>query len=89
MAATMSSVMSNTAKLAEYISDCRSAGIEIVPPNINRSLTGFFYENGKMYFGLMGIKGVGSGLCQKILFERRKGGDFTGLQYFCERVEGR
>ena len=89
MAATMSSVMSNTAKLAEYISDCRSAGIEIVPPNINRSLTGFFYENGKMYFGLMGIKGVGSGLCQKILFERRKSGDFTGLQDFCERVEGR
>lgn len=89
MAATMSSVMANTEKLAQYIVDCRSAGIEIVPPNINLSIKGFYYDGGKMYFGLMAIKGVGTGLCEHIINVRRNGGAFRSLQDFCERASGR
>ncbi|MBQ4533867.1 MAG: DNA polymerase III subunit alpha, partial [Ruminococcus sp.] len=89
MAALMSSVMSGAGKLAEYISSCRSSGINILPPDINRSIKGFRFENGKMYFGLLAIKNIGSGLAEKIIAERKLNGNYRGLQDFCERVGGR
>ena len=89
MAALMSSVMGVSTKLAEYINSCRDSGIEIVRPDINKSNKGFTFVDGKMYFGLLAIKNAGSGLADKIISERREKGDFTSLQDFCERVEGR
>ncbi len=89
MAALMSSVMSGAGKLAEYISSCCSSGINILPPDINRSIKGFRFENGKMYFGLLAIKNIGIGLAEKIIAERKLNGNFRGLQDFCERVGGR
>lgn len=89
MAALMSSVMGITAKLSEYISQCRNVGIDIVPPDINRSMKGFSYKEGKMYFGLLAIKNVGSGLADRIIADRALKGNFRSFQDFCERIEGR
>ncbi len=89
MSALMSSVMSNTGKLAEYITLCRAQGIEIVKPDINQSMKGFAYRDGKMYFGLLAIKNAGSGLADRIIAERAKNGEYTSFQSFCERAEGR
>lgn len=90
MSALMSSVMSSpTGKLAEYINMCRSYGIEIVRPDVNRSMKGFSYRDGKMYFGLLALKNVGVGLAERVIAERQMKGRFTGLQDFCERMEGR
>ncbi|MCM1133886.1 MAG: DNA polymerase III subunit alpha, partial [Ruminococcus flavefaciens] len=88
MSALMSSVMSGGDKLTEYISDCRSNGIEVLAPDINKSLKGFAYRDGRMYFGLLAVKNAGAGLADKIIAERSSG-RFTGLQNFCERMEGR
>jgi DNA polymerase-3 subunit alpha len=41
MSALMSSVMGMTRKLAEYVSSCRSSGIEVCRPDVNRSMRGF------------------------------------------------
>ena len=89
MAALMSSVMGMTGKLSEYINACRSAGIEIHRPDVNKSMKGFTYTDGKMYFGLVAIKNAGSGLADRIIAERNANGDFTGLQDLCERLSGR
>jgi DNA polymerase-3 subunit alpha len=89
MAALMSSVMGVTNKLAEYINACRSSGIELQLPDVNKSMKGFTYADGKMYFGLLAVKNVGSGLAEKIIAERRANGTFTGLQDLCERIDGR
>lgn len=89
MSALMSSVMSVTGKMAEYITSCRSSGIEIQPPDINKSMKGFSFRGGKMYFGLLAIKNIGSGLAERIIAERNLNGSFHGLQDFCERVGGR
>ena len=89
MACLMSSVMSVTSKLTEYINICRSAGIEIVRPDINKSMSNFAYTGGKMYFGLLAIKNIGSGLAEKIIKERNIHGKFNGLQDFCERMNVR
>lgn len=85
MSALMSGVMSSGSKLAEYITECRSSGTEIAAPDINISSKGFTYINGKMYFGLMGIKNMSSALAEKIIRERTENGRFISLQDFCER----
>ena len=89
MAALMSSVMGMTGKLAEYIASCRSAGTQVLSPDINRSMKNFTFSGEKMYFGLLAIKNVGSGLADRIIAERQLKGSFRGLQDFCERIEGK
>ena len=89
MASLMSSVMGLSDKLSEYIESCRKYGIEVLRPDMNKSNKGFAFSNGKMYFGLLAIKNVGSSLADKIIAERAENGDFTGLQDFYERIGGR
>ena len=88
MAALMTSVVGISSKLAEYIASCRESGIEVCPPDINRSVKGFICSEKRMYFGLLAIKNTGSGLADKIIAEREKNGCFTGIQNFCERMNG-
>lgn len=89
MAALMSSVMGNTAKLNEYITLCRMTGTEVVKPDVNLSMKGFSYRKGQMYFGLLAVKNAGEGLIDRIISEREKNGRYISFQSFCERVEGR
>lgn len=89
MAALMSSVMGVAGKLAEYIASCRNSGIDIQPPDINKSLKGFHFSEGKMYFGLLAIKNIGAGLAEKIIVERERNGRYVSMQDFCERAGGR
>ncbi|MBR5512466.1 MAG: DNA polymerase III subunit alpha [Ruminococcus sp.] len=89
MAALMSSVMTGGDRLAEYISDSRSAGIEVMPPDINVSGKGFFYGGNKLYFGLLAVKNAGSGLADRIIAERINNGRYRSLQDFCERTTGK
>ena len=88
MSALMSSVMSSTDKLTEYINACKNYGIDIHRPDINRSMKGFTYKNGGIYFGLLAIKNAGSGLADRIISERQHG-DFKSLQDLCERLDCR
>lgn len=89
MAALMSSVMTGGERLVDYISDCKSHKLEVLPPDINRSLKGFAYDGKKLYFGLLAVKNAGWGLADRIISERENNGFFTGLQDFCERLSGR
>lgn len=89
MAALMSSVMGNTAKLNEYITLCRMSGIEVMKPDVNLSMRGFSYSGGRMYFGLLAVKNAGGGLIDRIIAEREKNGRYISFQSFCERAEGR
>lgn len=89
MAALMSSVMSGGDRLAEYISDCRSAGLKVMPPDVNKSGRGFTYDGNQLYFGLLAVKNAGSGLADKIISDREENGAYKSLQEFCERLSGR
>ncbi len=60
MAATLNSFLGNLDKIPQYIDECRSLGIEILKPEINKSNTKFTVENGKIRFGLRKYKNVGT-----------------------------
>ncbi|MBQ1410629.1 MAG: DNA polymerase III subunit alpha [Oscillospiraceae bacterium] len=86
MAALMTSMLSDTEKVAGYIADCKEMGIPLAPPDVNRSEDVFTVEGERIRFGLGAVKNVGRGLIRKMVSERENGGPFTGLEDFCKRL---
>ncbi len=86
MAALMTSVISDSPKLLAYLEECRDAGITIRPPDVNTGEWSFVHRDGSMYFGLLAIRGLGKGLIDKMIAERRNGGAFRGFVDFCRRM---
>ena len=88
MAALLSSMMSNTTKTVEYIADCTARGIELLPPDVNKSYYRFTVEDGKIRFGLEAVKNVGHKLLLDIAQERETNGPFKSFTNFLERMSG-
>ncbi|WP_138160532.1 DNA polymerase III subunit alpha [Peptoniphilus catoniae] len=85
MAAQISSQMGNVSQVSLYIEECARLGIGILPPDINKSYEKFTVEDGKIRFGLKGVKNLSSNLISAIV-EVRKNGRFKSLSDFIERV---
>ncbi len=87
MAALMTSDRDNTDKIVRFINEAKEMGIEVLPPDVNESLLNFSVVDGKIRFGLAAIKGVGAGVIETILEERRENGPFESIFDFCSRVD--
>lgn len=93
MAALLTVERHNTDKIGLLVSECRRMGIEVLPPDVNRSDVDFTIEDlpegGKeaIRFGLVAVKNVGEGPVQTILEARRKDGPFGDVDDFCRRVD--
>ena len=61
MAAVLTNDKGNTDKLVQYIGRAREMGIQVLPPDVNRSGLDFAVEGENIRFGLSAIKGAGEG----------------------------
>ena len=86
MAALLTSVLDSTEKVAEYISECRSMGIQLLPPDINESDADFTVVGEGIRFGLVALKGVGRSFINHLLAEREASGPFPDFMDFCDRM---
>lgn len=91
MAAILNSVYGNPAKIAAYIQYCRSRGIAILPPDVNRSHWKFTVAKAPdgqlgILFGLGAVKTVGQGAVDAIIRER-KNGAYRDIFDFCRRID--
>ena len=89
MAALITSVLDSSAKVAEYIAECRELGIHLLPPDVNESEADFTVSGNNLRFGLVGIKGIGWGAIRDLSAERAANGPFRSFEDFCRRMEGR
>lgn len=88
MTALLNSLLTTTDKLSTYIYYCRKRGIDILPPDINRSQTRFSVENGKIRFGLAAIRNVGESAATEIINHRNNTGLFKSFSDFVARSPG-
>ncbi|MDA8426080.1 MAG: DNA polymerase III subunit alpha [Treponema sp.] len=86
MAANLTNEIADTDKLTAYIGEARSMGLEVLPPDVNASEAYFSVVDGKIVYGLLGIKGVGEAFANAVTGERRKGGPFVSFIDFVERL---
>ena len=94
MAALLSSEMGNAERLVALIAECRRAGIEVLPPSINRSGVEFGVElnssgSRAVRFGLAAIKNVGEAAVRMIVDCRAQqpGGTFSSLSEMCDAID--
>jgi len=73
----------NTDKIAKYIEEAKHLGIEVLPPNVNKSNAEFTPINNKILFGLSAIKGVGSKAIESIVANR----PYKSLEDFILKVD--
>ena len=72
IAATMSTELTNTSKLREFVEELKRLKVEIIRPSINKCFAEFKSINGKIYYGLGAIKNVGYEAISNIVKEREK-----------------
>ncbi len=87
IAATMSTELTNTSKLREFVEELKKLNIEIIKPSINKCFPDFKAINGKLFYGLGAIKNVGFEAVSNIVFEREKNGNFKSFLDFINRVD--
>jgi len=101
IASLLTSVKNNLDKAATYLSDCRSMGIKVLPPDVNLSMSNFgalapdelppgvtlsVGSPGAITFGLSAVRNVGEALVEQLIAEREENGQFTSFHDFAERV---
>jgi DNA polymerase-3 subunit alpha len=73
-------------KLSVCIAEARKMGIPVDPPDINRSNKLFTIAEGRIIYGLLGIKGLGDGPSDEIV-NSRKEGPYRDFIDFLNRVD--
>ena len=73
--------------LVEHLEDCRRMGLEVTPPDVNKSAADFTVAEGKIVFALAAIKGCGGAAGEAIAQARKAGGPFRSLFDVCERCD--
>ena len=86
-AAVLTSDKDNADKVTKGIRNARDRRMEVLPPDINKSGANFDAVDGRILFGMAGVKGVGETAVEGIVEARDAGEAFTSLFDFCERVD--
>ncbi|MCP1676164.1 DNA polymerase-3 subunit alpha [Natronocella acetinitrilica] len=90
MAAVLSSDMDHTDKVVTLIEECRDMGLEVLPPDVNRS--GYKFraaDETTIVYGLGAVKGVGQGAIDSMVEEREANGPYQDVRDLCRRVDSR
>src|SRR5580692_405378 len=98
MSALLTSVKDNKDKTAVYLAECRSMGIDVMVPDVNRSVAEFAPDRSverdggrrpeqSIVFGLAAVRNVGESLVERIVAERNANGTFEDIFDFCARVD--
>ncbi len=92
LSALLTSVKTSLEKAAVYLNECRTMGIQVLVPDVNRSASDFEparLDDGTevIPFGLSAVRNVGEALVEKIIEDRTANGPFADFYDFCERVD--
>lgn len=88
MAALLTASSGTQDKVEKYITTCQNMGIDVEPPNINRSQVDFTPVGEKILFGLSAVRNLGQGAIEIILRAREEAeGSFQSLADLCNRVD--
>ncbi|MEM9806010.1 MAG: OB-fold nucleic acid binding domain-containing protein, partial [Cyanobacteria bacterium P01_D01_bin.56] len=87
MAALLTAISGDQDKVQMHIANCVSMGIEVLPPDVNRSGVDFTPENNCILFGLSAVRNVGLGAIETLIKSREEDGPFMSLPELCDRID--
>jgi len=93
MAGLLGNEINNTDKISKLVNECQRMGIEILPPDVNRSGLKFVpdvtEERKAIRYGLAAVKNLGEAAMEAVIAERNEGGSFESFSDLCMRIDGR
>ncbi|MBE2222153.1 MAG: DNA polymerase III subunit alpha [Anaerolineae bacterium] len=93
LTAMLSVERDNTEKVRRYFAEAKNLGIDVAPPDVNKSGLDFTIEDDGerplIRFGLGAIKNAGAAALSLIIDEREQNGEFKDLLDLCDRVDMR
>lgn len=90
MAASLTSEMNNLDKIALFVADCKSIGVNVLPLNINESEREFVAkDDSNILFGFGAAKGIGDAAIEVILNERKINGEYLSFFDFIRRTSSK
>ncbi len=87
MASLLNTELDDIDRIAVLIREAKESGLEILPPDINKSFVNFTPEGKTIRFGLLAIKNVGDEITRNIIEERSRGGPFKNFEDLLGRVQ--
>ncbi len=92
MSGLLSNELNNTEKIAVFVSECHRMGLEVLPPDLNHSMSKFAPEKtpaGKMAirYGLAAVKNVGEAAMVTAVTERKVNGPFKSMEDLSNRLD--
>ncbi len=87
-AATINGYRQNTDSVAAYVYSARKLGIQILPPDVNKSLALFNVENNAIRFGLSSVRNVSEAVMRDVVQDRKQNGPFRNFEDFVNRTHG-
>lgn len=73
-------------RISFLVTEAKKMGMQVLPPDLNRSFSSFTPEEGNIRFGLLAIKNVGGGIVDAIVQDRARRGPFISFEDFLSRV---
>ncbi len=87
LAALMTCDSDDLTKVSKHIRECEAMEIKILSPDVNESGTEFAAATSGIRFAMSGIKGVGRGVVETIIEERKDNGPYKSLYEFFKRID--
>ncbi|MEO1394771.1 MAG: DNA polymerase III subunit alpha [Cyanobacteria bacterium J06634_5] len=87
MAALLTAISGDQDKVQMYIASCLAMGIQVLPPDVNRSGVDFTPLDNEILFGLSAVRNLGLGAIEELERSRVEEGPFKSLPDLCDRVD--
>ena len=87
LAALMTCDRDDLTKVAKHVREAETIDIPVLLPDINEASLEFCASQGGIRFAMSGVKGVGKGVVETIVSERKRGGAFLSLWDFLSRID--
>jgi DNA polymerase-3 subunit alpha len=87
MAANLTNEIGNPDHFKMYLAETKAMKLKVLPPTINVSEKFFTVDQGKIVYGIQGIKDTGDAVVDEIVRARSEGGPFKSFDDFLKRVD--
>jgi hypothetical protein len=87
MAALLNAELNDVERISVLIQEAKQTGVNILPPDINKSFVTFTPEGPQIRFGLSAIKNVGSEITRVVIEERTRNGPFASIEDMLTRIQ--
>ncbi len=89
MTALLNNDSGDVERVSFLVNEAKRMGIEVLPPDVNRSTSKFVPEGNGIRFGLLAIKNLGANVTESIVEERFKGGPYKDIADLTSRINHR